>query len=78
MGGGNGLLGTMVGLGMVQPLGNAMGNMMSNIVPNVQQAVNPEKDDPIKLLEKLGELKSAGVLTEDEFSEKKKELLSRI
>ncbi|MCL2722769.1 MAG: SHOCT domain-containing protein [Treponema sp.] len=63
---------------MVQPLGNAMGNMMSNIVPNVQQAVNPEKDDPIKLLEKLGELKSAGVLTEDEFSEKKKELLSRI
>jgi membrane protease subunit (stomatin/prohibitin family) len=78
IGGGNGILGTMVGLGMVQPLGNAMGNMMSNITPNVQPPMNMNKDEIIKLLKELGELKAAGVLTEEEFSEKKKDLLSKI
>jgi len=34
--------------------------------------------DAIKLLSSLGELRDKGVLTEDEFCEKKKELLSRI
>ena len=32
--------------------------------------------DSIKQLEKLGELKEKGILTEEEFNEKKKELLS--
>ena len=35
-------------------------------------------DDVIKLIKKLGELHSAGILTDDEFSEKKKELLSKL
>jgi membrane protease subunit (stomatin/prohibitin family) len=78
MGGGNGILGTMVGLGMVQPLGQAMGNMMNNVVPNVQQTAGVNKGEIIKLLRELGELKDSGVLTEEEFSEKKKELLTRI
>lgn len=77
-GGGNGILGTMVGLGMAQPLGNAMGNMMNNIVPNIEPSASMNKDDIIKLLKDLGALKVAGVLTEEEFAEKKKELLSRI
>lgn len=35
-------------------------------------------DEVIELIKKLGELHSAGILTDDEFSEKKKELLSKI
>ena len=78
IGGGNGILGTMVGLGMVQPLGNAIGNMMGNITPNVQPQATMNKDEVIKLLKDLGDLKTAGILTEEEFAEKKKELLSKI
>ncbi|MDR3236742.1 MAG: SPFH domain-containing protein [Prevotellaceae bacterium] len=78
IGGGDGILGTMVGLGMVQPLGNAIGGMMNNITPNVQQSIATSKDEIIKLLKELGELKAAGILTEEEFAEKKKELLSKI
>jgi len=74
-GGASGILGTMVGLGMVNPLGNAIGGMMSNITPNVQPV---SKDEVIKLLKDLGELKAAGILTDEEFNEKKKELLNKI
>ena len=74
-GGAGGILGTMVGLGMVQPLGNAIGGMVGNITSNVQPI---SKDEVIKLLKDLGELKVAGILTEEEFTEKKKELLSKI
>ena len=35
-------------------------------------------DEVIKLIKKLGELHSAGILTDEEFSEKKKELLSKL
>ena len=37
-----------------------------------------EDDEVIELIKKLSELHSAGILTDDEFSEKKKELLSKI
>ena len=79
-GGAGGILGTMVGLGMVNPLAQTMGNMMQNIVPNVapQQTPQISKDEVIKLLKDLGELKAAGILTDAEFDEKKKELLSKI
>lgn len=78
--GAGGILGTMVGLGMVNPLAQTMGNMMQNIVPNVaqQQTSQMSKEEVIKLLKDLGELKVAGILTEEEFAEKKKELLSKI
>jgi len=81
-GGAGGILGTMVGIGMAQPLANTMANMIGNITPNVQQqeqqptAMN--KDEVIKLLKELGDLKDAGILNEEEFAEKKKDLLSRI
>ena len=77
LGGGNGILGTVMGLGMVQPLENAMGNMVSNIIPNVQTNTT-NKEDVFELLKKLGERKSAGILTEEEFADKKKELLNKI
>lgn len=37
-----------------------------------------DNDEVINLIKKLGELHSAGILTDDEFSEKKKELLSKL
>ncbi|MDQ3527982.1 MAG: SHOCT domain-containing protein [Actinomycetota bacterium] len=34
--------------------------------------------DPIEQLQKLGQLRDAGILTEDEFLAKKSEILSRM
>ena len=57
---------------------------MGNIMQNNTQATNPNinaqvsYDEIIKLLEQLGKLKSDGILTEDEFNDKKKELLTKI
>lgn len=79
-GDGGNLIGTMIGMGMVNPIANQMGNIMQNNT----QASNPtnssddSNDEIIKLLKQLGELKVAGILTEEEFTEKKKELLSKI
>lgn len=86
-GGAGGLLGTMVGMGMVNPLANTMANIMGNATqPQAQTGNNSVhapanamgKDEVFKMLRELGELKSAGILTEEEFTEKKKELLSKI
>jgi hypothetical protein len=41
-------------------------------------AVNPANFDVFAAIEKLGDLKSKGILTDEEFSEKKKELLARL
>lgn len=76
-GGTGGILGTMVGMGMVNPIAQSMGNMMSN----VNQNIAPTEDGNSKiidLLKQLGELKSMGVLTEEEFTAKKQELLSKL
>lgn len=82
IGGDGGILGTVVGLGMVTPIANTMGNLMTNTTQNIQQNQNNNagvnKDEVLKLLKELGELKTAGILTEEEFTEKKKELLSKL
>ena len=46
----------------------------------VQQVVTPKKeeDSPIEKIQKLAQLKDAGILSEEEFNQKKTELLSRI
>jgi len=87
-GGAGGILGTMVGMGMVNPLANTMANIMGSAtqtqtqaqaqIHNTQQPKDINKDEVMKMLRELGELKTAGVLTEEEFAEKKKELLSKI
>lgn len=80
LGGGGNLIGTMIGLGMVNPIANTMGNIMQN---NTQGTIsNPSStasnDSVIDLLKKLGDLKASGIITEDEFDNKKKELLAKI
>jgi membrane protease subunit (stomatin/prohibitin family) len=78
-GDGGNLIGTMVSMGMVNPLANQMGNIMQNSMPNSPNIkVNNNNDKVFEDLKKLGELKALGVLTEEEFNEKKKELLMKI
>lgn len=43
-----------------------------------QPAATPAAEDPIGQIKKLGELRDAGILTEEEFSAKKAEILSRM
>lgn len=69
--------------GMDMGAGIAMGKMMTDMMSKdstPEQAVQPTetKEDIMKLLKDLGELKTAGILTEEEFSTKKKELLDRL
>jgi membrane protease subunit (stomatin/prohibitin family) len=79
-GDGGNLIGTMVSMGMVNPLANQMGNIIQGSMPSQQTNQMPaaNNDQIFEDLKKLGELKQMGVLTDDEFNEKKKELLSKI
>ena len=78
-GDGGNLIGTMVSMGMVNPIANQMGNIMQNSMPNSQSFTTSNNNDKVfEDLKKLGELKALGVLTEEEFNEKKKDLLTKI
>jgi hypothetical protein len=46
--------------------------------PGARAAGAPAEPDAVDLLRKLGDLRDAGVLTEEEFTAKKAELLRRI
>lgn len=80
LGEGGNLIGTMIGMGMVNPIANQMGSIMQNNTQatNPSTAPNDTYDEIIKLLKQLGELQAAGILTEEEFNAKKKELLIKI
>ena len=65
--------------GMNIGVGMQIGNMMANQMQNAQNNQTPQsKDDVMKTLKDLGELKTAGILTDEEFDAKKKELLARL
>lgn len=74
--GGDGInTGVNMGAGMM--MGNLMMNQMQQM--NQQNQQTPQsKDDIMKMLKDLGELKTAGILTDEEFDAKKKELLARL
>ena len=80
LGEGGNLIGTMIGMGMVNPIANQMGNIMQNNTQATNPNINAQVsyDEIIKLLEQLGKLKAEGILTQDEFDNKKKELLIKI
>ncbi len=46
--------------------------------PAPQVRVDTPSEDPISMLERLGKLRDAGILTDDEFAKKKAEILARI
>ncbi len=90
--GGGGVVGDAMGLGagvalgqvMAQQLGAALntgGAAAAATAAGAAAAAAPaavKADDVMALLEKLGELKAKGILTEDEFSAKKAELLKKL
>lgn len=77
-GDGGNLIGTMIGMGMVNPLANHMGSLMQNSTSVPSAGGGSNNDVVFEDLKKLGELKLLGVITEEEFNEKKKELLNKI
>ena len=84
-GGGNGIAGDAMGLGA----GVALGQVLAQ---NLQQGLQPpaaaapaaaaaavlKPEDVLATLEKLGELKAKGILTDEEFASKKAELLKKL
>ena len=77
-GAGTGLEGAGIGMGFA--MAGQMANMMGGGAQRAQaQAPAGEsKDQIMSMLKQLGELKSAGVLTDAEFEAKKKELLAKL
>jgi hypothetical protein len=55
-----------------------MEKLRSNNKVELKDILKRESEDVIELIKKLGELHSAGILTDEEFSNKKSELLSKI
>ncbi len=79
-GGGNAGMDIGVGMGMANMLMEQMKGQNQNTPPPTQQNQQPQmtRDEIMKTLKELGELKSAGILTDEEFNAKKTELLARL
>jgi membrane protease subunit (stomatin/prohibitin family) len=85
-GGGGGVVGDAIGLGAGVAMGQAMAAQLAQGLQGAnaaQAAAAPvtaalRPDEIMATLEKLGELKSRGILTDDEFSAKKAELLKKL
>jgi membrane protease subunit (stomatin/prohibitin family) len=83
--GGGGIAGDAMGLGAGMAMGQLMAqNLQAGLsgggqaAAAVATAVGAKADDVMGLLEKLGELKAKGILTDEEFSAKKAELLKKL
>jgi membrane protease subunit (stomatin/prohibitin family) len=85
-GGGSGIAGDAMGLGAGVALGQVMaqnltaGLQAAPAAPGaaVAQAVGMKPEEVMATLEKLGELKTKGILTQEEFDAKKGELLKKL
>ena len=84
-GGGSGIAGDAMGLGAGVALGQVMAQQLGQGLTNSAQAAQPaaaaaviKPDEVMATIEKLGELKAKGVLTQEEFDAKKTELLKKL
>jgi membrane protease subunit (stomatin/prohibitin family) len=84
-GGGSGIAGDAMGLGAGVALGqvlaqNLAAGLQGGAAPSAAaaQAVGVRAEDVMATLEKLGELKAKGILTQEEFDAKKAELLKKL
>jgi len=85
-GGGSGIAGDAMGLGAGVALGQVLAQNLSaglqglgaQAAPAVAAAVGVKPEDVMATLEKLGELKGKGILTQEEFDAKKAELLKKL
>jgi membrane protease subunit (stomatin/prohibitin family) len=86
--GGSGIAGDAMGLGAGMALGQVLAQNLQAGLQSGAQAGSPatvaplppvvKADDVMGLLEKLGELKTKGILTDEEFASKKAELLKKL
>jgi membrane protease subunit (stomatin/prohibitin family) len=83
--GGGGVAGDAMGLGAGLAMGQVLAqNMQKGLqggTPSsaeAQPAAAVKPDDVMATLEKLGELKAKGILTQEEFDAKKAELLKKL
>jgi membrane protease subunit (stomatin/prohibitin family) len=74
--GGGGIAGDAMGLGAGVALGQVMAQQLQQGLQGGAAGVKPA--DVMATLEKLGELKAKGVLTDEEFAAKKAELLKKL
>jgi len=74
--GGGGIAGDAMGLGAGVALGQVMAQQLQQGLQGGAASVKPA--DVMATLEKLGELKAKGVLTDEEFAAKKAELLKKL
>ena len=91
-GGGGGVAGDAMGLGAGLALGQTMAQQLQQGLTGANQAaqgtqgaqpvqpqpVSQSADEVLLLLEKLGDLKAKGILTDEEFAAKKAELLKKL
>jgi membrane protease subunit (stomatin/prohibitin family) len=77
--GGSGVAGEAVGLGAGVALGQVMAQQLgAGLAGGAPQAGGLKPDEIMATLEKLGDLRAKGILTEEEFSTKKAELLKKL
>lgn len=69
-----GLAGMGAGMGAGFTMAQAMGSSMSQSIASS----NAKSEDPLETIAKLAKLKDQGILTEEEFTQKKQELLKKI
>ena len=79
-GGGSGIAGDAMGLGAGVALGQVLAQNLQAGLQNqpVAAPVAIKADDVMATLEKLGDLKTKGILTQEEFDAKKAELLKKL
>jgi membrane protease subunit (stomatin/prohibitin family) len=80
-GGGSGIAGDAMGLGAGVALGQVLAQNLQAGLQSHPEAALPaavKADDVMATLEKLGELKVKGILTQEEFDTKKAELLKKL
>ncbi len=80
-GSGSGIAGDAMGLGAGVALGQVMAQQLGQGLTNAAQpapAAVIKPDEVMATIEKLGELKTKGVLTQEEFDAKKTELLKKL
>ncbi|MBV8500576.1 MAG: SPFH domain-containing protein [Paucibacter sp.] len=78
--GGGGIAGDAMGMGAGIAMGQVMAQQMAQGLNPAVAAQNSKQatDDVMAMLEKLGDLKAKGILTEEEFAAKKTELLKKL
>lgn len=70
--------GGLAGAGVALGAGAAIGQTFANAMGGAGGGGAQAEEDPFKLLEKLGQLKEKGIITQEEFDLKKAEILKRI